>query len=362
MALSFQQVATAKDCYITGENISQSSGTANMTLQAGSVTTVALNFGLPRTTTVNKGDRLDGLAFTYQLSSGTLSSITAALTRIVHTDDAPVVNTNIPLNAASPAFTLTSAAAYNRSVTAVTTPAYDNQANTSDVSYSYVLTITAVSACVMAVHGIEVLYTTDDASSSATFTDITMTANVPTTISHATDTAGDDLTISLTGATDSSIILSSTGTGTDALSFIASAGSISFNTAGQTFLDGATFKASSITGATVLTNADSGTFYSVQQTAGAYAITLPAPPSPGTNYRFILDTAAAGNITISDGSAHFIGNLLNDVVSILPATGTTLTYIGGSAAVGDTIEIIAISATRYAVRAITSTSGGITIV
>lgn len=361
MALSFQQVATAKDCYITGENISQVNGSANMTLQAGTTTTVALNFGLPRTATANKGDRLDGLAFTYQLSSGTLSSITAALSRIVHTDDAPVVTTSIPLNAASPAFTLTAAAAYNRSVTAVTTPAYDNQANTSDVSYSYVLTIVAVSTCVMAIHGIEVLFTSDDASSSATFTDIVMTANVPTTISHATDSAGDDLTISLTGATDSSIILSSTGTGADALSFIATAGSITFSTAGQMFLDGPTFPTGVISGATVLTNANSGTMYAVQQGAGVFAITLPAPPSPGVNYRFVLETAGAANITISDGSAHFIGVLLNDVTSIVPCTGSTLTIVGGSAAVGDTIEIVAITATRYSVRAITSTAGGITI-
>lgn len=360
MALSFQQVATAKDCYITGENISQTNGSSSMAIPAGTTTTVALNFGLPRTTTVNKGDRLDGLAFTYQLSSGTLASITAALTRIVHTDDAPVVTTNIPLNAASPAFTLTAAAAYNRSVTAVTTPAFDNQATTSDVSYSYVLTIVSTSACVMAVHGIEVLYTSDDASASATFTDIVMTANVPTTISHATDSAGDDLTISLTGATDSSIILSSTGTGTDALSFIASAGSINFNTAGQTFLDGATFKAATISGATVLTNADSGTFYAVQQTS-AYAITLPTPPSVGTNYRFVIETAGAFNITISNGSAHLIGTIVNDVTSVIPATGATLTFASGAAAVGDSIEIVAITATRYAVRAFTSTAGGITI-
>lgn len=361
MALSFQQVCTAKDCLFFGEAISQVSGTANSTIKAGNSMNIALNFGLPRTSTANKGDRLDGLAFTYQLSVGTLASITAALTRIVHTDDAPVVSTNIPLNAASPAFTLTAAAAYNRSVTAVTTPAYDNQATTSDVSYSYVLTLTAVSDCTLAVHGIEVLYTTDDASASATFTDIVMTANVPTTISHATDSAGDDLTISLTGATDSSIIMSSTGTGADALSFITTAGSITFNTAGQMFLDGPTFPTGVISGATVLTNANSGTMYAVQQGAGAFAITLPTPPSVGVNYRFVLETAGAANITISNGSAHFIGTIVNDVTSVLPATGTTLTFVGGSAAVGDSIEIMAITATRYSVRAVTSTPAGITV-
>jgi len=132
---------------------------------------------------------------------------------------------------------------------------------------------------------------------------------------------------------------------------------------GQSIITGGTFTAGNIAGALVLTNSDSGTWYSVTQSGAAlYAITLPNPPSPGVNYKFIIDTAAAFDVTISNGAAHLFGSIINDVTSVLPATGTTLTMVGGTAAVGDSIEIYAIDATHYYVKAITSTAGGITVV
>lgn len=51
----------------------------------------------------------------------------------------------------------------------------------------------------------------------------------------------------------------------------------------------------------------------------------------------------------------------SDVTSVIPATGSTLTFASGAAALGDNIEIISISTTLYLVRAITSAAGGITI-
>jgi hypothetical protein len=50
--------------------------------------------------------------------------------------------------------------------------------------------------------------------------------NEAITLSHSTNGAADDLTISLTGATDSSILISSTGTGADAIGLSATAGTI----------------------------------------------------------------------------------------------------------------------------------------
>ncbi len=57
-------------------------------------------------------------------------------------------------------------------------------------------------------------------------TPITLLSNSAVVIGHATNGAGDDLTIQLTGANDSSIILDSAGTGTDAISLQASAGGV----------------------------------------------------------------------------------------------------------------------------------------
>jgi hypothetical protein len=71
--------------------------------------------------------------------------------------------------------------------------------------------------------------TTWDVSTAGAFTgvaDITGTAGEAMTITLASDGAADDLTLSVTGATDSSVILSSAGTGTDAIKLIATAGGI----------------------------------------------------------------------------------------------------------------------------------------
>ena len=63
---------------------------------------------------------------------------------------------------------------------------------------------------------------------------LTMTAGVAGTITLVTDGAAEDFTISLTGATDSSLVLSSTGTAQDALQVTASAGGIELDSQGAT--------------------------------------------------------------------------------------------------------------------------------
>ncbi len=102
--------------------------------------------------------------------------------------------------------------------------------------------------------------------------------------------------------------------------------------------------------------------FSVSQ-AGAYQITLPTPPGPGLRYQFYLTAPGANNVTIISaiGAGCFVGTIVNDVTSVVPATGATLTYATGASALGDNIECISISTTLYLVRAITSTAGGITI-
>lgn len=121
--------------------------------------------------------------------------------------------------------------------------------------------------------------------------------------------------------------------------------------------------AAAITGATTLTLADSGGVFSVSQ-AAAYDIDLPSPTTgPGCRYVFYLTGAAANavTITVDGGAATFVGTIVNDVTSVIAATGDTLTFASGAAALGDTIEIISISTSLYLVRAVSSAAGGITV-
>lgn len=118
-----------------------------------------------------------------------------------------------------------------------------------------------------------------------------------------------------------------------------------------------------ITGATTLTQADSGGIFTVSQ-GSAYDIDLPSPTTgPGLSFLFHLTGAAANNVTITvaGGAATFVGTIVNDVTSVIPATGSTLTFASGAAALGDNIEIRSIATNLYHVRAVTSAAGGITI-
>lgn len=118
-----------------------------------------------------------------------------------------------------------------------------------------------------------------------------------------------------------------------------------------------------ITGATALALNDSGGIFTVSQ-AAAYDIDLPSPTTgPGLLYVFSLTAAGANNVTITvlGGAATFVGTIVNDVTSVLPATGSTLTFATGAAALGDTIIIRSIATNLYHVQAVTSTAGGITV-
>ncbi|MBN2095778.1 hypothetical protein JW752_00050, partial [Candidatus Peregrinibacteria bacterium] len=67
--------------------------------------------------------------------------------------------------------------------------------------------------------------------------DFDITGN-PSEITLVSDGAADDFTIELTGATDSSLVLQSTGTGTDAVDINATAGGVTVDASGAVSLDG----------------------------------------------------------------------------------------------------------------------------
>lgn len=120
--------------------------------------------------------------------------------------------------------------------------------------------------------------------------------------------------------------------------------------------------AAAITTTRVLTLADAGGVFSVAQSS-AYDIDVPDPTTgPGCRYTFYLTAPGAFNVTITcAGAATFVGTIVNDVTSVIPATGSTLTFASGASVLGDSIEIVSISTSLYLVRAVSSAASSITV-
>ena len=114
-----------------------------------------------------------------------------------------------------------------------------------------------------------------------------------------------------------------------------------------------------ITAARVLTALDSGGIFTVAQSS-AYAVTLPTPTGAGLRFVLQLVSPGANNITVAATGCTFEGTILQDVATV-PATGATFTFATGAAKLGDNIEFISTSATKYFARAVTSDPAGITI-
>ena len=125
---------------------------------------------------------------------------------------------------------------------------------------------------------------------------VTLYNNEAITLGHATNSGADDLTISLTGATDSSIILSSAGTGEDAVSVQSSAGGVD--------VDAAAAKDVNIAGGQVLISSKDNAASAIALTANTGANeTIVVTNTQGTNAAAIALTATAGGITLTSGGA-----------------------------------------------------------
>jgi hypothetical protein len=114
----------------------------------------------------------------------------------------------------------------------------------------------------------------------------------------------------------------------------------------------------------VLTAADSGGIFTVAQATApvaAYAITLPTPPGAGLRFVLQLGTASDRSVTVTAAGCTFEGTIIQAAASAAGAAAATCTFVASTSAVGDSIEFISTSATKYFARAVTSAAGGITI-
>lgn len=117
--------------------------------------------------------------------------------------------------------------------------------------------------------------------------------------------------------------------------------------------------ATAITTTRAVTKADSGGTFTAAQSS-AYTITVAQPTAANQVYRFQLVSPGAFDISIVATGCTFEGTITIDAATI-PATGSTLKFASGAAILGDNIELISTSTTKFLVRAIGSGAGGITI-
>ena len=117
--------------------------------------------------------------------------------------------------------------------------------------------------------------------------------------------------------------------------------------------------ATAITTTRAVTRADSGGIFTVAQSS-AYTITVAQPTAAGERYIFQCVSPGAFDVSLVATGCTFEGTITIDA-STIPATGSTLKFATGAAVLGDSIELISTSTTKFFVRAISSGAGGITI-
>jgi hypothetical protein len=154
---------------------------------------------------------------------------------------------------------------------------------------------------------------------------------------------------------------------TDSKGLVQSAGSgvvinsnVSFG--GTSTLSGQKSSVSLCDSGQTLTAADSGKVFLLMQAVGARTVTLPSV-STGMTFRFILDTAAAGNWSIVQASAtqDFYGSIVaadGGAGDTAITTDTLVRFVGGTAVAGDQLELVC-SDSKWFIRGHCSVAGGI---
>ena len=176
-----------------------------------------------------------------------------------------------------------------------------------------------------------------DASAAVTIDSVGLSidnAGVAANITSTTDGAAEDFTIALAGATDSSLILSSTGTGADALQISTSAGSLDIDSADNITLDAAddiVLTTTSADGEIQIVSAHTaGRALFIDANA---AVTSEVDIDAGT-----LDIDSAGNTTIdAGGSIGLTAASTASISSTLNAGASILLHANGGTS--ETIKI-----------------------
>ena len=155
---------------------------------------------------------------------------------------------------------------------------------------------------------------------------VTLTPNVAVSVTHASNGSGDDLTISQTGANDASLLLTSAGTGADAIGITASAGGIDINATAGLTMDSTTLSVDST---------DTTNLTMTANDAGNKTLTVASSNSGGGEGRLSLSSDA--QVDVTDGTLTL--TLDGGALSESGLTSTTLTGSGAMALGGSTVDI-----------------------
>jgi hypothetical protein len=178
--------------------------------------------------------------------------------------------------------------------------------------------------------------------------------NEAVVVSHATNGAADDLTISLTGATDSSIILGSAGTGEDAIALQSSAGGVD--------IDAAAAKDINIAGGQVAIVSKDDAASAIALTANIGTTeTIVVTNTLGTSESAITLLSSAGGVNVDAAAAKDLdlaGGQVKLVSKDNAAGAISLTANIGSS---ETITVTNTQGTSEDAVTITSTAGGVNV-
>ena len=128
-----------------------------------------------------------------------------------------------------------------------------------------------------------------------------------------------------------------------------------------TSIGGAKHIVEDIAAAKTLVEADSGKVFTIDADASAYDITLPANATTGWHCTFLYkDAHGSQDIDIVAATADTIEGILVDASPTNMGTADKITFVGGTAVVGDTVDIVATDGTTWYARAYSGANGGIT--
>ena len=128
-----------------------------------------------------------------------------------------------------------------------------------------------------------------------------------------------------------------------------------------TSLGGAKNIVEDITAAKTLVEADSGKVFTVAADSGAYDITLPANALTGWHCSFVYkDAHGSQDIDVVAATADTIDGIHIDASPTAISKADKVTFVGGTAVIGDMIDVVCTDGTTWYVKTFSGANGGIT--
>jgi len=117
-----------------------------------------------------------------------------------------------------------------------------------------------------------------------------------------------------------------------------------------------------ITAARTLSAEDSGKVFTIDADSGAYDVTLPANALSGWHCTFLYkDAHGSQDIDIVAATADTIDGILVDPSPTAISKADKITFVGGTAVIGDMIEIVCTDGTTWYAKTFSGANGGITV-